>query len=122
MTRDELEILSMTVEFQNYHFVVLERGDHYLVFARYVENDIATGLPTLQSTRKWFVSRYVSKSEFIQTLFKICLTSMEHRTREDFKYKGKRVFGPHFDVDALHEICGQRRFDYRQPALQDGVI
>ena len=122
MNIDDLVDLTKAVKFQDYYFRVTERGDHYVVHAEYPEIDISTGMPSTQTTRKWFVSRFVSKSEFVQTLFKLCLTSMEHRTREDFKYKGKRVFGPHFDVDALHKICEERRFDYRLPALQDGAI
>jgi hypothetical protein len=30
---------------------------------------------------------------------------MEHRTREAFKYKKARIFGPHFHVDDLVRLC-----------------
>jgi len=30
---------------------------------------------------------------------------MEHKTREWFTYKGKAIFGPHFNVNSLWEIC-----------------
>jgi hypothetical protein len=41
---------------------------------------------------------------------------MEHRTREHFRYRGAAVFGPHFDVDALVELCRSKRHDYREVA------
>ena len=54
------------------------------------------------------------KSEIVQTALKCILTSAEHRVREHFKYRGSRVYGPHFDVEALHELCIARKFDYRK--------
>jgi hypothetical protein len=45
---------------------------------------------------------------------KCLLTSAEHRIREHFLYRGERVFGPHYDVDALVELCRAKRFDYRR--------
>lgn len=86
----------------------------------YDEADINTGEITIQTTRKWYISPHISKSEFVQTAFKCLITSMEHRAREKFKYKGKRVYGPHFDVEELHKICTDKKFDYREQALQDG--
>jgi hypothetical protein len=43
------------------------------------------------------------------------MTSAEHRVREHFSYKGKRIFGPHIDVEKLLEMSpefwGDRRID-----------
>lgn len=52
--------------------------------------------------RKWLLSPHMTKSEVIQTAFKAVLTAIEHEAREHFLYKDRPVFGPHFDVDALH--------------------
>jgi hypothetical protein len=87
--------------------------DFYLQ-GRYMEADIVTGDETDQHTRKWRLSEHMTPSELVQTAFKCYLTSMEHRAREHFKYRGKRIFGPHFDVDALHEICRDENLDYRR--------
>ena len=57
------------------------------------------------TTRKWLLSPHMTKSEIIQTAFKCILAAEEHEAREKFLYKGKSVFGPHFDVDKLHELC-----------------
>lgn len=81
---------------------------------RYMESDIVTGDPTDQHTRKWRLSLHMTKSELVQTAFKCYLASMEHRARENFKYGGRRIFGPHFDVEALHAICKDVHLDYRR--------
>jgi hypothetical protein len=53
------------------------------------------------------------RSEIVSTAFKCVLTSAEHRCREHFSYKGERIYGPHYDVDALVEVCRQKQLDYR---------
>ena len=120
--QDELIRILADVQFEDYVFHFENRGDHFVLFAKYRELDIVTHEETWQTTRKWFISRFVSKSELVQSAFKLCITSMEHRTREAFKYRGKRVFGPHFDVDALWDVCNDKKFDYRLPHLQDGHV
>lgn len=88
------------------------RGEAFLQ-AEYVEADTVTGDEGKQLTRRWFISPHMTKSEIVQTVFKCVLTSMEHRAREWFRWKGQPVFCPHFDVEALYEICQKGRFEHR---------
>jgi len=90
-----------------YTLRVVERGYEYFLQAEYFEPDSAdpTGPPRLQKTRKWLLSPHATKSEIVQTALKCILTSAEHAVREHFHYRGKRVFGPHYDVDALWDVC-----------------
>lgn len=112
MTLDEMREVLTQIEYLDYTFEVVEvEGGRAFLRAYYDEPDIVTGELERQFTRKWTLSPFMVKSEFVQTAFKCALTSAEHRVREHFTYRGKRVFGPHFDVDALWEICG--RLDYR---------
>lgn len=64
-----------------------------------------TGMLTTQDTRKWLLSRHMTKSEIVQTAFKCALTSIEHEAREQFTYQGQPIFGAHFNVDQLVELC-----------------
>lgn len=97
-----------------YTFLVAadDRGAWYLR-ARYDEPDVRSGVVEPQLTRRWFLSPEMTKSEVVQTAFKCIMTSMEHRAREWFLYRGRAVFGPHYDVDALHAICDDRHEDKR---------
>lgn len=61
-------------------------------------------LPTLWC-REWPLTPSMTKSEIVQTAFMAIMAAQEHETREAFKYKGKAIFGPHFDVDDLWEIA-----------------
>ena len=106
MTLEQMQAVVAACDFPGYDFGVIvdSRNSIYLQGA-YSEADVKTGRVEIQKTRRWFLSPQMVKSEIVQTVFKCVLTSAEHRTREWFKYRGKAVFGPHFDVDALWEIA-----------------
>lgn len=112
MDKEEIERILADVKFPDYNFEVIESAGELFLQAFYAEADIVTKVYEAQRTRKWVIEVQHTKSQIVQTAFKCVLTSMEHRAREHFKYRGKRIFGPHFDVDALHQICADRRFDY----------
>lgn len=57
--------------------------------------------------RKWFLSPYMTDSELIGTAFKAVMTAVEHEAREEFRYKGRAIFGPHIGVQALWEVANQ---------------
>lgn len=109
---DMIEAVS-ECSFPDYVFKVWEdsRGAIYLQ-AEYEDPDTITGINTLQRTRRWFLSPEMTKSEIVSTVFKCVNTSLEHRCREWFLYRGKAVFGPHFDVDDLYAIAD--RVDTRE--------
>lgn len=97
------------VEFAFYSFNVREGHGGVFLQAMYMDEDIYTRKPELQHTRKWLLSPSMTDSEIVQTAFKCCLTSYEHRCREAFKYQGARIFGPHFDVNDLVKLCKDGR-------------
>lgn len=64
-----------------------------------------TGVIGPQFSRKWYLSRWMTESEVVQTAFKAAITAEEHETREHFKYCDKRVFNPHIGVRELMRVC-----------------
>lgn len=66
-----------------------------------------------QKSRKWMLSPYMTKSEVVQTAFKAILTAEEHEVRENFTYRNKPIFGPHFSIDALFSVCKMEALDLR---------
>lgn len=94
-----------------YFHVRSDRNGDLFLQAHYIDTCVINGTPERQWTRKWKLSPYMTQSEIVQTVFLLCKTSMEHRLRERFKWRDRRVFGPHFDVQALWEICD--RLDVR---------
>lgn len=112
---EDIKTVVRQCEHPDYKFNVKQdaRGALYLQ-GNYMEKDTVTGNIEIQLTRRWFLNYEMLASEIVQTVFKCVMTSYEHRAREWFKYKGEPVFGPHFDVDALVEICRCKRFAHRE--------
>lgn len=98
-------------EFPPYHFETYSYPGPTYLRAIYEDPDIYTGEMKTQHTRKWLLSEHMTDSEIVLTAFKCVLTSMEHRTRERFTYKGARIFGPHFDVEDMVRLCKDGRED-----------
>ena len=102
---NEIENVIKDVYYPEYTFRLENQNGTFLLSASYDEQDIHSGEIELQRTRKWFISEHVCKSEIVQTCLKCVLTSMEHRVREHFTYKGKLPFGPHWNVETLTNMA-----------------
>jgi TRAP-type mannitol/chloroaromatic compound transport system substrate-binding protein len=109
MNLTEMRDVVSEVSFPEYKFGVYEstKGYTYLQ-AWYDEADTVTGLMAVQYTRRWMLTPEMSKSEIVSTAFKCALTSMEHKTREWFLYRGAAIYQPHYNFDDLLSICEKR--------------
>jgi hypothetical protein len=104
MTLDQIHDVLESVRYRDWKFVVRYEENSFRPYLQV--SFVADGAP--QSGRKWFLSTHMTKSEVVQTALKAILTAEEHEAREKFLYRGRAIFGPHFDVDALHEIVERR--------------
>ena len=60
---------------------------------------------------KAYLSPHATRNELVQTLFGLYKSFWEHEARESFLYRGRRVFGPHMDVDEVWTVA--RKVDVR---------
>lgn len=79
--------------------------------------DAITGVMGRGYSGKAYLSEYASDSELIQIAFGLYKGYWEHEARETFKWRERRVFGPHISTEALWEIA--RRVDIRKPVKSD---
>jgi hypothetical protein len=89
------------VRFPGYLFRFSPLGEFFAVQVEYDEPDVHTGLPARQVGRLWVFPRGQTTDQIVQTCFKAVLTSMEHRVRETFTWRGKAVMVPHRDLEAV---------------------
>lgn len=80
----------------------------------FIAQDTKTGDLCEQRCRKWRVSKYSTRTEVVETIFKACWITAYHEMKEQFLYKGQPIYSPHFDVDARVEMCKTARFDKRE--------
>ena len=60
---------------------------------------------------KAYPSEHASDSEIVQMIFGLYKGYWEHEARENFEWRGRRVFGPHISTEAMWEVA--RRVDLR---------
>lgn len=111
MTEKEIIQVVSEIDFPGYWFrVEFDRNHKSIVIrASYYETDTVTVRDSLQVTRDWILySHEITVGALVGTCFKCVMTSMEHKTREWFTYKGKPIFNPHQDIDKLLEITEAR--------------
>lgn len=87
--------------------------------AMYLQPRFRAADGTEWSGRKWLISPHMTRSEVVQTALKAVLTAEEHEARELFTYRGRAIFGPHFDVEQLVELCDRGALDAREPAVTE---
>lgn len=65
---------------------------------------------TRQYCRKWLIDLHeATPSDIVQTALRAALDAQEHEVRETFRFKGKRIYGPHFNPDALVELAKYKK-------------
>ena len=113
-TYEDVQTIINRISYPDGWFVLLPKGDGFLLQMHYVEDDVMTDdTDQIQSTRKWYISSWATESEIVQTALKCVITSMEHRAREHFTYKGLRIFHPHHDIQDLCDLADKAH--YRAP-------
>jgi hypothetical protein len=95
MTPPEIHSILSEITYKDWGFYVsMDPRDCWLQVQFNADGEMWNG-------RKWRLSPHMTKSEIVQTALKAVLTAEEHEAREKFLYKGKAIFGPHLDVEAL---------------------
>ena len=115
MSKQEVEEIIGQISFQDRKFRVLEKGDGFLLQMTYLEPDVRKfgSPPVLQSTRKYYISPYMSVSEVVETAWLMVQRSQLHIASEHFTYQGRRVYSQHFDVNRRIDMCDKNQFDER---------
>lgn len=123
MDKRDIEGVLGHVSFPGYEFFVgqhelVDETCRYYIQASFWTEEFIPRVGTQREkhfTRKWYLSEHACRNEVVQTCLKLVLTSVEHEARESFKYRRRSIFGPHYDVDALHALAGaDANLDYRR--------
>lgn len=83
---------------------VVTRGRLYLQVGNH-RIDTITGVRGWGYGGKAYLSQHMTDSEIVQTVFGLFRAYEEHECREAFLFDGRRVYGPHMSVLALHSIA-----------------
>jgi hypothetical protein len=102
MTLNEVRNILTRVTFNDWDFHTGKLGNGFYIAVEFTAPDNANGHSAASwKGRKWYVSPHAIREEVVSTAFKAVMTAMEHETREQFRYDGVAVFGPHQSLDTL---------------------
>jgi hypothetical protein len=76
--------------------------------------DSFTGVVERQHCRKWMLSRFMTNSEIVRTIYKAIEAAVLHEMQEDFRYDDEPIFRPHMDIEALWDISSNNMVDKRE--------
>lgn len=97
-------------------------GDHYYLQVEFDSYNSWDQTTTKQKGRKWLLSEHMTKNEIVQTCFLAVMTAVEHELRENFRYKGRPIFGPHWDPNVLWEMSRKRNLDLRTERVAEHIV
>jgi len=86
-------------------------GKGHFVQISCVRIDVITGVEGVGRGGKAYPSEHATDSEIIQMIFGLYMAYWTHEARENFQWRGRRVFGPHISTEALWEVA--QRVDVR---------
>lgn len=99
MTTEELLRIVADIKFLDRKFEVEPIGPHgWTIQVTYFEEDIHSGEPELQKSRKWIIEPNATDEDVVHTVFAACERSFNHVLREHFTYLGVRVYSPHMHL------------------------
>jgi hypothetical protein len=84
-----------------WEFHVKEKNGVMFFQIQFVAADNATGVLERQYCRKWQLTQWMTTTELVRTIYKAIIAAEIHEASELFLYRGKAIFNPHMDVDAL---------------------
>lgn len=110
MNYDELELLVDQLSYKPGTRILLgyrQITNQYYLQVECERIDITTGRMGVGRGGTYVVEPGATLSEVVQAVFGLVRNYEEHEAREWFKYRGRRVFGPHMDVEALWTVAKQ---------------
>jgi hypothetical protein len=101
---EEAEKILSQVECSPYElrFDRLEGSDKWFLQVRLWRPDTVTGEWGWRSGGKYYVSPHSTPGELVRKCLAAVLAYAEHEVRENFLFRGRRVFGPH-----ILKPCGE---------------
>jgi hypothetical protein len=108
LTLEIIKAILADVTFQDWDFLIAPMGEGFFLQVQFLAKDNTDPFDvswSKQKGRKWYISRFATDAEVVQTALKATLSAQEHEVREQFLYKGKAIFGPHLNLERLLAVA-----------------
>lgn len=114
MENSYIEKLVSQCKYKDWDIVVRYDDNRPYIQIQFDAPDSFTGVVERQYCRKWMLSRYMTDSEIVRTVYKAIEAAVLHEMQEDFRFKGEPVFRPHYDIYELEKLSKTGAVDRRK--------
>lgn len=105
------------IRMPGYGFIVEAVADEFSLQVFYDEPDVMSGVRETQRGRRWVFPAGQTVGQIVQTAFKAVLTSLEHRAREQFAYRGRPVLNQHLDIEQVWNGMADRQVVHQHEVM-----
>jgi len=105
LTEAEIRTIVADVKYLDWELYVDKMGDGFYVQVRFDAPDSETGVIESQHCRKWYISKWMSETEVVDTVYKAVEAAVIHEMKESFTYRGNMIHNPHTSVAARMIAC-----------------
>ena len=100
-TKDQIQFILDRIKYKDWELRLLEKGDGFLVQAKFWAKDIISGEFELQFCRKFYVSPYACTSEIVRCVHLAIQQAELHEMNEQFMFDDVAIFDPHTDLQQV---------------------
>ncbi len=105
VTKEEVLGIIGRTSYLDWEFHLGDMGDGFYVQVQFDAPDSETGKVERQHCRKWYISKWMTETEVVDTLYKAVEAAVIHEMKENFQFKGRMIHNPHTSVAARYEAC-----------------
>lgn len=113
VTKEEVLGIIGRTSYLDWEFHLGDMGNGFYVQVQFNAPDSETGKVERQHCRKWYISKHMTETEIVDTLYKAVEAAVIHEMKENFTYNGSMIHNPHTSVGARMEACTQT--EHRAP-------
>lgn len=105
LTEAEIRNIVSEAKYLDWELYVDTMGDGFYVQVRFDAPDSETGVIESQHCRKWYISKWMTETEVVDTIYKAVEAAVIHEMKESFTYRGHMIHNPHTSVAARQVAC-----------------
>ncbi len=113
LTKEQVLGIIGRTSYLDWEFHLGDMGNGFYVQVQFDAPDSETGKVERQHCRKWYISKHMTETEVVDTLYKAVEAAVIHEMKESFTYNGRMIHNPHTSVAARYEACVQT--EHRAP-------
>lgn len=119
VTKEEVLGIIGRTSYLDWEFHLGDMGDGFYVQVQFDAPDSETGKVERQHCRKWYISKWMTETEVVDTLYKAVEAAVIHEMKENFQFKGRMIHNPHTSVAARYEACVKTEHRAAPPVAAD---